>query len=110
MAWPRFFLFNTAGAILWATVYGLGAYYLGDSLKHPTRPAAIALATVGVMAIFATLHYLRHSQNSRLRHNAPFQEGQKSGGGRAGLPAEKQSEDHRVAGCEGASPDRSAFL
>jgi membrane protein DedA with SNARE-associated domain len=63
MAWPRFLLFNAAGAILWATVYGLGAYYLGESLKHLTRPAAIALAAMGVVAILVTLYYLHRHQS-----------------------------------------------
>jgi membrane protein DedA with SNARE-associated domain len=63
MSWPRFLLFNAAGAVLWATVYGFGAYYLGESLKQLTKPAAISLATAGVMAIFVTLYYLHRHQS-----------------------------------------------
>ncbi|HYA29752.1 MAG TPA: DedA family protein, partial [Acidobacteriota bacterium] len=30
MSWSRFLLFNAAGGIIWATLYGAGAYYLGE--------------------------------------------------------------------------------
>jgi membrane protein DedA with SNARE-associated domain len=33
MSWPRFFFFNAAGAILWATVFGLGAYTFGEEMS-----------------------------------------------------------------------------
>src|SRR4029078_3998039 len=32
MPWPRFFVANAAGAILCATVFGLGAYMLGEDV------------------------------------------------------------------------------
>jgi membrane protein DedA with SNARE-associated domain len=28
MRWPAFLLFNALGGIVWATVYGLGGYFL----------------------------------------------------------------------------------
>jgi membrane protein DedA with SNARE-associated domain len=34
MAWPRFLLFNAAGGIVWATLYGLGGYFLGDNIHR----------------------------------------------------------------------------
>jgi hypothetical protein len=39
--------------VIWATVIGLGAYYLGDSLHRPTGPLGIAL-TVLVLGLFVT--------------------------------------------------------
>src|SRR5215470_4155417 len=38
MRWPRFLLFNTAGAIVWATLYGLGGYFLGDNIHRLVGP------------------------------------------------------------------------
>jgi membrane protein DedA with SNARE-associated domain len=55
MAWPKFLLFNTAGAILWATIYGLGAYYLGHELENLARPAVVVLSVVGVLALIAVV-------------------------------------------------------
>ena len=65
MSWPRFFFFNAAGAILWATVFGLGAYTLGEEIEHLTKPAAIALAVAGVAAIVIWVLFL-HSRREEL--------------------------------------------
>ena len=51
MVWPKFFLFNAGGAVLWATLYGLGAYYLGHALESLTKPAAIVLGIIGVLIL-----------------------------------------------------------
>jgi len=59
MSWPRFFVANAAGAILWATVFGVGAFYLGQDVEHLTRPAALALAIAGLIAIIAWVLFLR---------------------------------------------------
>src|SRR5262249_61800032 len=47
MSWPRFFLFNAAGAIVWATAFGLGAYMLGEEIEQLNKPAAAALGVAG---------------------------------------------------------------
>ena len=52
MGWVRFLLFTVVGGVIWATVIGLEAYYLGDSLHRPTGPLGIAL-TVLVLCLFA---------------------------------------------------------
>jgi membrane protein DedA with SNARE-associated domain len=46
MTWWRFFLWNGAGGIVWATLVGLLAYYLG-------KAAADAVATYGLYALLA---------------------------------------------------------
>src|SRR5256884_3157327 len=59
MRWPGFLLFNALGGIVWATLFGLGGYYLGDSILPPTRPVAIALtrlATLLIIALLIVLH------------------------------------------------------
>jgi membrane protein DedA with SNARE-associated domain len=69
MSWPRFFFFNAAGAILWATVFGLGAYTLGEEIEHLTKPAAVALAVAGVAAIVIWLLFL-HAHQEELETEA----------------------------------------
>ena len=59
MPWPRFFVANAAGAILWATVFGLGAYTLGEDVEHLTKPAAIALGLAGISLMIAWVLFLR---------------------------------------------------
>jgi membrane protein DedA with SNARE-associated domain len=38
MPWGSFLLFNALGGIIWATVYGLGGYFLGDNVHRLTGP------------------------------------------------------------------------
>lgn len=59
MAWPKFLLFNTVGAVVWATLYGLGAYYLGHALENVTEPAAIVLGVIGILILVAVLVFTK---------------------------------------------------
>jgi membrane protein DedA with SNARE-associated domain len=57
MPWWRFLVFNAAGGILWATLVGLVAFYLGDAAASAIQTyglyaaGAIAAATVAVLLI-----------------------------------------------------------
>ena len=57
MPWWRFLVFNAAGGIIWATLVGLVAFYLGDAAASAIQTyglyaaGAIALATVAVLVI-----------------------------------------------------------
>ncbi len=62
MSWWRFLLFNAAGGIVWATLYGLGAYYLGHEIERVGKPVGIALAMAAVKAIIAALIFVRRSE------------------------------------------------
>jgi membrane protein DedA with SNARE-associated domain len=62
MPWLRFLIFNAAGGIAWAMLYGLGAYALGDRINQLEGTARIALAAVGVVVVVATVLLLRHHE------------------------------------------------
>jgi membrane protein DedA with SNARE-associated domain len=52
LPWPRFLLFNALGGIVWASLFGLGGYFLGLAFEHYARPvglAALACAVVGAV-------------------------------------------------------------
>ena len=51
MPWRRFLLFNAAGAIVWASLWGIAAYVFGKEIDRVSRPAAIVLGIVGVAVI-----------------------------------------------------------
>jgi membrane protein DedA with SNARE-associated domain len=57
MPWWRFFLYNAAGGILWATSVGLLAYWAGktvaDAVSRYGLYAVVALAVLVVVAFFA---------------------------------------------------------
>src|SRR4051812_9393059 len=43
MPWPRFVFFNAAGAVCWASAFGLGGYVLGTSVHRISGPLGIGL-------------------------------------------------------------------
>ena len=59
MDWRRFLVANAAGAILWASVVGFGAYFLGRTVMHVTRPVGIALGVVALAVIVGALLFVR---------------------------------------------------
>jgi membrane protein DedA with SNARE-associated domain len=66
MAWRRFVVFNAGGGILWAAVYGSGAYLLGREMEQFATPVAITLGIVAAIFIVASIVFLR-------RHEAQLQ-------------------------------------
>ncbi len=47
--WGRFFAFNAAGGIVWATLYGSAAYLLGHSIHRIAGPFGITLLVVALV-------------------------------------------------------------
>jgi YihY family inner membrane protein len=69
MRWRRFLVFNAAGGILWATIYGLGGYVLGNNVHRLTGPVGIATVTLAVLIIIVFLFFLRRNEK-RLEEEA----------------------------------------
>ena len=69
MRWLSFLSFNVAGAIVWATIYGAGAYYLGRKIHLFTRYAAIGAGLAAVVLITAVMVYVRRHE-ARLQSEA----------------------------------------
>ena len=51
MEWRLFLVANAAGAILWACVFGLGAYTFGKALLLVTGPMAIVFVMIGTIVV-----------------------------------------------------------
>lgn len=62
MPWWRFLVFNSTGGIVWATVFGTGAYVLGTQIHNLSRTAAIVGGILAVIAIVAFFLFLRRSE------------------------------------------------
>jgi membrane protein DedA with SNARE-associated domain len=62
MPFANFMMANGAGAVVWALVYGLGAYYLGKGVEELARPFAIALAVVGTIVVVSLVLYWRRKE------------------------------------------------
>ena len=69
MPWPRFLFFNAAGGTVWATLYGLGGYLLGDNVHRLTGPVGTVALVLAVLVIIAFLVFLRRNEH-RLEEEA----------------------------------------
>ena len=69
MHWPRFLLFNAAGGIIWATLYGLGGYFLGDNIHRLVGPVGIVFLVLAVLLILAGIVLARRNEQ-RLENEA----------------------------------------
>src|SRR5438270_1440095 len=69
MPWPRFLFFNAAGGIVWATLYGLGGYFLGNNVHRLTGPIGTVGLVLAVLVIIVFLVFLRRNEH-RLEEEA----------------------------------------
>jgi len=58
----RFFLFNAAGGIVWATIFGLGGYFLGADFHKIVGPLGMAGLALALGLIFAFSFYYRKNE------------------------------------------------
>ena len=58
MRWGRFLLFNALGAIVWATLYGLGGYLLGEQIHRLTGPVGTITIVLAVLFLIAVVIFL----------------------------------------------------
>jgi len=71
LSWPRFLFFNALGGIVWATLFGLGGYFLGLAFEHYARPVGIAALICAVIgAIGASRFIARHEAFLRAQAEA----------------------------------------
>lgn len=62
MPWPRFLVFNAAGGVLWAVIYGLGGYVLGDHIHAFTGPFGIAVIVIAAVLLVGVFFYIRRNE------------------------------------------------
>jgi membrane protein DedA with SNARE-associated domain len=65
MGWGRFFAFNIAGGVAWASLFGFGAYTLGSQIERMTGGAGVLALAAAAGALACGLVYLRR-QEARL--------------------------------------------
>jgi membrane protein DedA with SNARE-associated domain len=49
------------GGILWATIYGIGSYLLGNNINRITGPVGIAFVVIAVLLLIAGFIFLRRN-------------------------------------------------
>ncbi len=62
MSWPRFLTFNAAGAIVWATLYGVGAYVFGKEIHRMIGPLGAGLGVIALVLIVAGFIFLKRNE------------------------------------------------
>lgn len=62
MRWPPFLLFNALGGIVWATVYGLGGYFLGKNVHRLAGPVGTTTLVLALLLILAGIIFLRRNE------------------------------------------------
>lgn len=63
LPWTRFLAYNAAGGIIWATVFGLGGYVLGDNVQRLAGPAGIVGGALAALALVAGAIALRRNEH-----------------------------------------------
>ncbi|WP_298961332.1 DedA family protein [uncultured Methylobacterium sp.] len=58
----RFFLFNAAGGIAWASLMGFGAYVCGRSIEHIAGPVGLAMLAIVVFGGIALWLFVRRHE------------------------------------------------
>jgi membrane protein DedA with SNARE-associated domain len=69
MPWRPFLLFNALGGIIWATLYGLGGYFLGDNIHRLAVPLGPITVALGLLITLAFLVFVRRNEQ-RLEEEA----------------------------------------
>ncbi|HLQ15487.1 MAG TPA: DedA family protein [Candidatus Eisenbacteria bacterium] len=62
MPWWRFFAFNAAGGLVWAIVFGTGAYVLGTQIHNLSQTASIVGGILAAFAIVAFIVFIRRNE------------------------------------------------
>src|SRR3989442_2327526 len=69
MPWGSFLLYNALGGIIWATLYGLGGYFLGNNVHRLTGPIGPITIALGLLITVALLVFVRRKER-RLEEEA----------------------------------------
>jgi membrane protein DedA with SNARE-associated domain len=71
LPWGRFLIFNALGGIVWASLFGLGGYFLGLAFERYARPVGIAALLCAVVgAVVASRFVASHEQSLRAEAEA----------------------------------------
>jgi membrane protein DedA with SNARE-associated domain len=62
MPWPRFMLTNIIGALLWATLFGLAAYSLGQQVEQLSGSVVLVLGIVVLIFIIVAAAFVRRNE------------------------------------------------
>ncbi|GAC1348572.1 MAG: DedA family protein [Acetobacteraceae bacterium] len=62
MPWPSFLLWNAIGGITWTTLYGFGAYLLGNQIHRLLGPFGLITGAIGLICIIWFFLFIRRHE------------------------------------------------
>ena len=62
--WESFLLFNAAGAIVWATIFGTGGDLLGHAFERYARPVGVAALICAVIGGIIAARFMRYHERA----------------------------------------------
>jgi membrane protein DedA with SNARE-associated domain len=62
--WEEFFLFNAAGGIVWATIFGVGGFWLGRAFEHFARPVGVAALIAALIGSVFAARFIRYHEQA----------------------------------------------
>ncbi len=62
MRWVNFLVFNALGGITWATIFGLGGYFLGGKVNSLTGPIGIVALVLAAIFLIGFFIFLRRNE------------------------------------------------
>jgi membrane protein DedA with SNARE-associated domain len=62
MPWPRFLAMNALGGVVWASLFGTGAYLFGEKIARVAAPTALLLLVIALGLIVAGIVFFRHHE------------------------------------------------
>jgi membrane protein DedA with SNARE-associated domain len=64
LPWPRFLLFNALGGVVWATLFGLGGFFLGLAFEHYARPVGLAALVCAVIGAIVASRFIGEREHA----------------------------------------------
>jgi membrane protein DedA with SNARE-associated domain len=62
MSWRHFLIMNGLGGICWATIFGAGAYVLGNTFTRVAGPVGLLLFVAAIGCVAAGVFFFRHHE------------------------------------------------
>ena len=62
MPWKRFLVFNAAGAVVWATLFGVVYYVFGDAIRRLSTAIDVTFGVVGLGLVVAFVVWTRRKE------------------------------------------------
>jgi membrane protein DedA with SNARE-associated domain len=62
MDWRRFLIANATGGIVWACIFGLGAYVFGSALMQVTAPLGTGFVIIAAIIVMGAVWFVRRHE------------------------------------------------